>query len=1068
MGSGSFNFCRRLAFGFCLLTLSGCSPDLATGYHLRRGERFFKEGDYEKAKIEYLRAFQTSPRDPTAIEHLGLIWFDEGAPLRAYQYLHTASDIKPENQDTRCKVATILMWFGEYSAAREQAKQVLEHSPPQEEALFVLAETALNKSDADETREFIERLDDKRSAMFPIARASLARLGGDLETAEKELRQACALEPKSLRAHLRLAEVLAIRGELSKAGEELKTAVDLAPLRSIARIKYAEYLNATGQAAAAREVLTGLTSRAPDFVPAWTTLARIASQGEEVDPALEFVNKALSRDPDNVDARVLKSELLARKGQGAAAVEEMTKLDNAFPNVSLIKYYLAQAHLNNNNPAEALALLKEIVIARPSFTDAVVLLAETNLRLGNPQLALGSLLEVVTNNPGLMSARMLLLRAYESAGYWEEAAEMVREELRASPDSAPLYCRLGAILREQKKPEAAREAFENALQRAPDNYEALDRLVNLEIEQGAAPAAAQRVTHQMEQAPQAPGPRVVAGKLHAADKDWTGAERAASEGLALDANFLPAIDLLVSIYLAQGKLPEAVTQLEKSVTLNPRNAPNLETLAQLDEKLGRFQEARENYEKLLAIIPDDVLALNNLANLYAAKFQDLPRAADLARMARARRGDDPAIADTLGWILYQQGDYEQALRLCNFSATKTPEDGEVQFHRGMASYMMGETDAAMAAFAAVARTDNPQREESRKRLEFLKADSSNANSAGDLKARLKQDERDVIARMRLAALHEQAHEYVDAENQYQAALKTNPKMLPALLNLARLCAGPLKNRGLALEMATRAREAAPADARLSGILGRIVYDAGDFDWAYSMLGESVRKGGENSAVLTDYAWAAYRIGKVTEARRAMSKAREVGDENTDRDESRGWFVSMTSDEKEPAENLKQEMQRVLAARPAFVPALMLQARLHVQEGETKAASETYNRVLTEWPDFVLAERELARLYLNEPEGSSAAYDLIVRARKTLPDDPELAQLLAEVSYQRRDFTLAAQLLSDSAGRKPLTPKLLYVLGMCYRNSNQDAAAKQTLQRALDAGLQEPLSNEVRRILGDLR
>ena len=48
---------------------------------------------------------------------------------------------------------------------------------------------------------------------------------------------------------------------------------------------------------------------------------------------------------------------------------------------------------------------------------------------------------------------------------------------------------------------------------------------------------------------------------------------------------------------------------------------------------------------------------------------------------------------------------------------------------------------------------------------------------------------------------------------------------------------------------------------LPGILGRIVYDAGDFDWAYSLLGESVHKRADNPAVLTDYAWAAYRTRK---------------------------------------------------------------------------------------------------------------------------------------------------------------------------------------------------------------
>ena len=115
-----------MVFGLCALTLSGCSPELAKSFHLHRGERYFKAGDYEKAKIEYLRAFQNNPRDPTAIERLGLIWFEEGAPLRAYQYLHTASDMQPENLEVRCKLATILMWFGEYSAAREEAKKILE------------------------------------------------------------------------------------------------------------------------------------------------------------------------------------------------------------------------------------------------------------------------------------------------------------------------------------------------------------------------------------------------------------------------------------------------------------------------------------------------------------------------------------------------------------------------------------------------------------------------------------------------------------------------------------------------------------------------------------------------------------------------------------------------------------------------------------------------------------------------------------------------------------------------------------------------------------------------------
>ncbi|MGZ5023522.1 MAG: tetratricopeptide repeat protein, partial [Chthoniobacterales bacterium] len=104
---------------------------------------------------------------------------------------------------------------------------------------------------------------------------------------------------------------------------------------------------------------------------------------------------------------------------------------------------------------------------------------------------------------------------------------------------------------------------------------------------------------------------------------------------------------------------------------------------------------------------------------------------------------------------------------------------------------------------------------------------------------------------------------------------------------------------------------------------------------------------------------------------------------------------------------------------------------------------------------------------SDPEKSDEAYDLIVRARKILPEDPELAQLLAEASFQRHDFAYAVELLSYSAGKKPLTPKLLYVLGMSYRNTNQVNVARETLQRALTAGLQEPFANEAKNFVEEV-
>jgi len=63
-----------------------------------------------------------------------------------------------------------------------------------------------------------------------------------------------------------------------------------------------------------------------------------------------------------------------------------------------------------------------------------------------------------------------------------------------------------------------------------------------------------------------------------------------------------------------------------------------------------------------------VPALNNLAYLYAERLNQLDKAYGLARKARALKPEDPASADTLGWILYKRADFEQALTLLKESA----------------------------------------------------------------------------------------------------------------------------------------------------------------------------------------------------------------------------------------------------------------------------------------------------------------------------------------------------------------------------------------------------------------
>lgn len=69
-------------------------------------------------------------------------------------------------------------------------------------------------------------------------------------------------------------------------------------------------------------------------------------------------------------------------------------------------------------------------------------------------------------------------------------------------------------------------------------------------------------------------------------------------------------------YLQQGKIPQAIPDLQNAVEQNPKDTASRMNLAYAYERENRFDEAIYHYEKILALKPKDSVARNNLAVLY--------------------------------------------------------------------------------------------------------------------------------------------------------------------------------------------------------------------------------------------------------------------------------------------------------------------------------------------------------------------------------------------------------------------------------------------------------------------
>src|SRR4029077_19004080 len=127
--------------------------------------------------------------------------------------------------------------------------------------------------------------------------------------------------------------------------------------------------------------------------------------------------------------------------------------------------------------------------------------------------------------------------------------------------------------------------------------------------------------------------------------------------------------------------------------------------------------------------------------------------------------------------------------------------------------------------------------------------------------------------------------------------------------------------------------------------------------------------------------------------------------------------------------------------------LMAQAALDEQHGQIKPATEIYAGILRRLPDFAPAQKRLAMLYAQDPSTTAAAYDLATKARKTLPDDAQLAELLGRLSYEKKEYPRAVQLLQESARKRPLDANSLFYLGMSQLQGRKKTEARGVLSQA---------------------
>ncbi|WP_428485361.1 tetratricopeptide repeat protein [Rhodopila sp.] len=108
-----------------------------------------------------------------------------------------------------------------------------------------------------------------------------------------------------------------------------------------------------------------------------------------------------------------------------------------------------------------------------------------------------------------------------------------------------------------------------------------------------------------------------------------------------------------------------------------------------EERSHQWQKAEADFNHALELSPDQPFVLNYLGYSWADSGHHLAKARQMIERAAEKRPNDGAITDSLGWVMFRQGDAKDAVKTLERAVEMEPEDSTINAHLGDAYWAAG-------------------------------------------------------------------------------------------------------------------------------------------------------------------------------------------------------------------------------------------------------------------------------------------------------------------------------------------------------------------------------------------
>ncbi|MEO9588713.1 MULTISPECIES: tetratricopeptide repeat protein [Pseudomonadota] len=431
--------------------------------------------------------------------------------------------------------------------------------------------------------------------------------------------------------------------------------------------------------------------------------------------------------PDNMQAHRISAIQAVKKNELETALSHMEQIMDLGGDADFDSLAAMAGNLPPEQQQELLDLYQKLEQRHPDNPELQYSISLLLKVTGEPQQALAKLEPLLDSKPDFQPALILKGDLLYQTDQKQQALDHLRANTRQFPDNRQMGTLYGRMLIGEGELQTAQNEFRRLVKRFPDvpGLRLSHALVALENDQIAL--AEEELTRLIEQGHHSDEAHYYLGRI-ADEEDENEQAIGYYRNVEKGNYYFPALARASELMAEQGELDEALADIREIRNNNPEQEENFRLLeinllldrdhderalqaanealesfpgnvriryarAMLLDSMDKPEQAEADLRTIIEEQPDNAVALNALGYILTTRTDRLDEARDYIERALAIDPENPAILDSMGWVLYLQGNTDESLSYLS-RAWEAYADPEVAAHYGEALWQTGNQEQA--------------------------------------------------------------------------------------------------------------------------------------------------------------------------------------------------------------------------------------------------------------------------------------------------------------------------------------------------------------------------------------